>query len=147
MAPKPGPLRPNYFPRSLPDGLTPNMSQPLKILIQNNTTANRTGHGSKSRTPSEHANPHENRVKWVVHQPKMVPLVLTHSLLLQFVEATVPCLLPYLLKHITHALGSSPILRHTQLNPFWPFDVLQVGDVLILQINIAKGLHKRPHGD
>ena len=25
------------------------------------------GHGSKSRTPSEHPNPHENRLKWVVH--------------------------------------------------------------------------------
>ena len=35
-----------------------------------------TCHGSKARTPSEHPNPHYNRLKWVA---KMVPLVLTHS--------------------------------------------------------------------
>ena len=28
------------------------------------------GHGSKSRTPSEHFNPHQNRPKWVVHLPQ-----------------------------------------------------------------------------
>ena len=28
------------------------------------------GHGSKARTPSEHPNPHENRLKWVVHLPQ-----------------------------------------------------------------------------
>ena len=27
------------------------------------------GHGSKSRTPSKHPNPHQNRLKWVVHLP------------------------------------------------------------------------------
>ena len=37
------------------------------------------GHGSKSSTPSEHPNPHKNRLKWVVHLPQIVPLVLTHS--------------------------------------------------------------------
>ena len=28
------------------------------------------GHGSKSRTPSEHPNSHSNRLKWVVHLPQ-----------------------------------------------------------------------------
>ena len=28
------------------------------------------GFGSKSRTPSEHPNPHYNRLKWVVHLPR-----------------------------------------------------------------------------
>ena len=28
------------------------------------------GHGSKSHTPSEHPNPHYNRLKWVVHLPR-----------------------------------------------------------------------------
>ena len=39
------------------------------------------GHGSKSRlSPSEHPNPHKNRLKWVVHLPQDgIPLVLTRG--------------------------------------------------------------------
>ena len=39
----------------------------------------RPGDGSKARNLSEHPNPHQNRLKWVVHYHKMIPLVLTHS--------------------------------------------------------------------
>ena len=35
--------------------------------------------GQKARTPSEHPDPHQNRLQWVVHLPKMALLVLTHS--------------------------------------------------------------------
>ena len=41
------------------------------------------GHGSKSRTPSEHPHPHLNGLNWVVTYPKMVPLVLNHGQLIQ----------------------------------------------------------------
>ena len=56
-----------------------------------------TGHGSKSRTPSEHPNPHQNSPKRVVHLPQNgIPLVLTHSLLCQKKKKRTrgaPCLL------------------------------------------------------
>ena len=52
---------------------TPKDFGALKYLSQH-------GYGSKPRTPSEHPNPHTNRLKCVVHLPtKMVPLVLTHG--------------------------------------------------------------------
>ena len=60
--------------------ILPSISTFSWVCLKIGDTKKLFGHGSKPRTPSEHPNPHSNRLKWVVHLPQNgIPFVLTHS--------------------------------------------------------------------
>ena len=62
-------------------GLGPAKSRPAKCHVRIHHVIVHLAMGQNPNlTPSEHPNPHQNRLKWVVHLPQNgIPLVLTHS--------------------------------------------------------------------
>ena len=55
--------------------VAPEPAGKLQFILQLSSN----GHGSRPRTPSEHSNPHYNRLKGWCTYPKMVALVLNHG--------------------------------------------------------------------